>query len=132
MQYTTKLVLEKYYYAKEATTTIVFCEQMSLVQTNLYSFIVNRDHGETETMYRAVIQQVRASVDAHPSYIYDLPNLVRTVREKVHRSELELIAIPPVTSASVRGVPNTTTRVKAKTGGPMVQAGVPMVQTALA
>lgn len=64
-----------------------------LVQTNHYSFIVDRLDNETETMHRAVVQRVRHCLDTAPKAIgcsADVDGLVKRVREEVKRMELEM------------------------------------------
>lgn len=59
------------------------------VHTNHYTFVLERNAYETETVYRAVVQRVRKLLDANPSQIHTLPTLVERVRQEVLRDELE-------------------------------------------
>lgn len=64
-----------------------------LVQSNHFSFVLDRTDTETETMHRAVIQRVRHVLDTRPKHIRtsaDIAALVEWVRREVRRVELEM------------------------------------------
>lgn len=64
-----------------------------LVQTNHFSFIIDRAENETVTSHRAVIQRVRQRVDSLPKMYCthaDIVKLIEMVRLEIRRAELEL------------------------------------------
>lgn len=61
-----------------------------LVQTNYYSFVLDRLDTESETVFRAVVQRVQQQLDQHPQRIQELGELLSAVRSEVKKDELEL------------------------------------------
>jgi cytochrome c-type biogenesis protein CcmH/NrfG len=61
-----------------------------LVQTNHYSFVLDRLDNESETVFRAVVQRLRQRLDHNPQQVHQLDVLVPAVRLEVTRDELEL------------------------------------------
>ena len=66
-----------------------------LIETSHYTFTLDRNARETETMHRAVGQLVCERLNAHPEYIYQLNELIADVRRFIVCDEMECVVNAP-------------------------------------
>lgn len=66
-----------------------------LIETSHYTFTLDRNARETETMHRAVGQLVCERLNAHPEYIHRLDELVTDARRFVVCDEMECVVSTP-------------------------------------
>ena len=69
--------------------------QAMLIETSHYTFTLDRDASETETMHRAVGQLVCERLNARPDYIYCIDKLVADARRFVVCDETECTVTTP-------------------------------------